>query len=99
MVHIYCGKSPQLPKTYTHFGSQYACLKKGIGIGLHLQNKNLPNPKHSTRRLYCGNKTPIPKGYDGVASPYTCLRKGVGVGLYKQFNLKDKAKIEKYESS
>lgn len=33
---IYCGDQPNLPPTYTDFGSRYRCLRKGVGVGLNI---------------------------------------------------------------
>ena len=32
----YCGDKNDLPAKYTEFGSRRDCLKKGIGVGLHI---------------------------------------------------------------
>lgn len=85
MVRIYCGTQVQLPDGYDSRGTRYQCLRKGIGIGLHLVNQAPPmRPAQPQPRLYCGNAPEAPNGYDGLATPYICLRKGVGVGLWKQ---------------
>lgn len=33
---IYCGDKNNLPPEYTDFGSRRDCLKKGVGVGLHI---------------------------------------------------------------
>ena len=33
---LYCGDKSELPSQYTDFGSRRDCLKKGIGVGLHI---------------------------------------------------------------
>jgi len=33
---IYCGDKKNLPSEYTNFGSRRDCLKKGVGVGLHI---------------------------------------------------------------
>ena len=85
MTHIYCGNSLNFTGlvTGTHIiGTNYQCLKKGIGVGL-----NLPYDRAYTggyapidnRRFYCGNAQ-MPPGYFAVGSPSKCLQVGVGVG-------------------
>jgi hypothetical protein len=36
MVKIYCGTADPIPEGYTDKGTRYQCLRKGIGVGLHL---------------------------------------------------------------
>jgi len=68
----------------THrIGSNYECLKTGIGIGL-----NLPlDPSYQGQfqpidqtNIYCGTRPILPAGYDRLGTPPICLQKGVGVG-------------------
>ena len=33
---LYCGDKSNLPTQYTDFGSRKDCLRKGIGVGLHI---------------------------------------------------------------
>ena len=33
---LYCGDKERLPEEYTGFGSRRDCLKKGVGVGLHI---------------------------------------------------------------
>ncbi len=94
MVRIYCGPNNNIPENYDTKGTRYQCLRKGIGVGLHLPaNRRPPGvlpdgtiiPLDPNReRWYCGNQVPHPAGYVGYATPYECLRKGVGVGLWKR---------------
>ena len=38
----YCGTQPLLPDGYTHFGTGYECLRKGVGVGKALaENRRL----------------------------------------------------------
>lgn len=85
MVKIYCGSKQNLPETYDTRGTRYECLRKGIGVGMHLPpDRRAPTGPRSPIRKYCGNKEQLPEGYHDFATPYECLRKGVGVGLHKR---------------
>jgi len=33
---LYCGDKKELPEEYTGFGSRNDCLRKGVGVGLHI---------------------------------------------------------------
>lgn len=86
MVKIYCGDQRPIPIDYEREGTRYQCLRKGIGVGLHLDlnGRTLPQSDPNRPRLYCGDKEQLPDGYVDFATSYQCLRKGVGVGMYKQ---------------
>ena len=36
---FYCGEQDEVPDDYVRRGSRYECLKKGIGVGIHLPKK------------------------------------------------------------
>ena len=88
MVQKYCGNNLNFPglESGTHvIGTNYECLRKGIGIGSHLPydsdyaGEYLPIDQ---RRFYCGNE-PVPPaegGYFAVGSPSKCMQIGVGIG-------------------
>lgn len=87
MPRIYCGNNHNHPKltSGTHvIGTNYQCLRKGIGLGY-----NQPyDAKYEThyipidqRRFYCGVSGDIvPPHYFANGSPSKCLQKGVGIG-------------------
>lgn len=99
MVKIYCGPKQNIPDEYDSRGTRYQCLRKGIGVGLHLPKDRRPpglapdgtrTPQDPDReKKYCGNKNPHPSEYDDFATPYECLRKGVGVGLWQRYEKDD----------
>jgi hypothetical protein len=88
MVKMYCGNKANYKGLVsgTHFlGTNYKCLRKGIGVGLHLPYDSSykgPYIPVDGRRFYCGNaKIPPPTGgYFASGSPSKCLSIGVGVG-------------------
>jgi hypothetical protein len=84
MVRIYCGTNEVLPDGYDEFGTRYRCLRKGVGVGLHLVGRPRPIGDPNRPKLYCGTREELPEEYEGFATPYQCLRKGVGVGLWLQ---------------
>jgi hypothetical protein len=83
---IYCGNNAKHKKltSGSHIiGTRYACMKKGIGVGM-----NLPvdgdfikeyEPIDITK-IFCGGGNKLPDGYDRIGSTSECLRKGVGIG-------------------
>ncbi len=83
---MYCGNNANFPglATGTHFiGTNYQCLKKGIGVGFHLPYDNqysLPYTPIDGRRFYCGNNAVVPPDYTAAGSPSKCLATGIGVG-------------------
>ena len=88
MVKTYCGNNANfhgLIKGTHEVGTNYNCLKKGIGIGKHLPyDKTFSgtyNPIDS-RTFYCG-KADVPPpnmGYFSVGWPAKCLQTGIGIG-------------------
>ena len=82
---IYCGDNEELPEGYSSHGTPYQCLRKGVGVGLHLPLKNRRyRPKKEGKKFYCGNKKELPQEYVSFGTRQQCLRKGVGVGLHLQ---------------
>jgi hypothetical protein len=86
MATTYCGNNANFPGliTGTHIiGTNYQCLKKGIGVG-----SNLPyDPQYAVpyvpidgRRFYCGNNDIVPPTYTAIGSTSKCLATGVGIG-------------------
>jgi hypothetical protein len=82
----YCGNNLNNPKLVagTHVvGTNYQCLRKGIGVGSHLPYDSSyagPYAPVDPRRFYCGNAAIIPAGYFAAGSPSKCLQVGIGVG-------------------
>ena len=88
MAQTYCGNNLNFPglTAGTHIiGTNYQCLRKGMGVGLHLPYDVAYGGGHApvdARRFYCGN-APVPPaagGYFAVGSPSKCLQIGIGVG-------------------
>lgn len=87
-MSIYCGNKlnhPDLLSGTRVLGTNYDCLRKGIGVGSHLPydadyaGGYIPV---DARKYYCG-LAPVPPpggGYFAVGSPSKCLQIGVGVG-------------------
>jgi hypothetical protein len=78
---LYRGLTGRQP---THVvGTNYECLKKGIGVGLNLPyDRNYSNNyiPIDDRKFYCGNQVRIPNRYFAVGSPSKCIGIGIGVG-------------------
>lgn len=88
MVKKYCGNNANYVGlqngTYV-IGSNYECLKKGIGVGLHLPYDKSYTGNYNpidNRKYYCGTSIEIPENSDyfAIGSPSKCLHIGVGVG-------------------
>ena len=86
MLQIYCGNNgmdSDLRNGRVRLGTRYACMRKGIGVGLNLPydprylGEYMPIDKSV---IYCGNKTRLPEGYDRFGSLPNCLQKGVSIG-------------------
>lgn len=85
---MYCGNQANYPGLVsgTHFlGTNYQCMRKGIGIGRHLPYDSSYTGPHvpvDPRRFYCGNAhvPPVAGGYLATGSPSKCRMIGVGVG-------------------
>lgn len=88
MAGIYCGNQANysgLVSGANFLGTNYQCMRRGIGIGRNLPydpEYNKPYVPIDTRKFYCG-KAPVPPpggGYFAVGSPSKCQQIGVGVG-------------------
>jgi hypothetical protein len=88
----YCGNnlnySGLLAGTHV-LGTNYQCMRKGIGVGSHLPYDSAYAGAYAPvdpRRFYCGNAAvpPAAGGYLAVGSPSKCLQVGVGVGKVKR---------------
>jgi hypothetical protein len=85
-MSVYCGNNaldPGLISGEKILGSNYRCLKKGVGVGLNLPYDDLyiqPYQPIDNTKIYCGTKQNIPQGYDRRGNLPECFRKGVGVG-------------------
>lgn len=83
---MYCGNNlshPSLLNNEKKLGSRYGCMKKGIGVGLHLPidpDYKVPYTPYERVKIYCGDQKELPPGYTRFGSPSSCLRKGVGIG-------------------
>lgn len=88
MAQMYCGNDLNFPGLLsgTHFlGTNYQCLRKGIGVGSNLPYDSDyagPHVPVDGRKFYCGNADVPPEdgGYFGVGSPSKCLAIGIGIG-------------------
>lgn len=88
MTQIYCGNNLNYTglTNGTHtLGTNYQCLRKGIGRGLHLPYDPSYNGVYApvdNRRYYCGNSPVLPAGgnHFAIGSPSKCLSVGIGVG-------------------
>jgi len=92
---IYCGNNRNDPKitggTHT-IGNNYECLRKGIGVGLHMPYDpayTLPHAPIDSRKYYCGTALALPAagGYFSTGSPSICFRSGIGVGKAQRARL------------
>lgn len=88
---IYCGEYDHVPDhEYNRLGTRKECLQKGIGVGLHMSNKEREKikkrissrEKHPKQKIYCGDKEPTPVGYLRSGNRMECLRRGVGIGVH-----------------
>jgi hypothetical protein len=84
----YCGNNLLSPLLQANggdcvIGTNYQCLKKGIGYGMNspidLEFINY-EPIDQPENIYCGDKLPLPDKYERFGRRSSCLRKGVGVG-------------------
>lgn len=84
---FYCGSNRLNPQLIGNggnktIGTRNDCLRKGIGVGLHMPvdlNYNNPYQPIDNRRFYCGNGN-LPNGYDANGTLQQCFATGVGVG-------------------
>ena len=87
----FCGKGKYLPNGYKTFGTNYECLKKGIGTGIAITQNKIANGDTAIRNVvlkkskkgqkYCGTNSTVPPGYRKRGDRYSCLKKGYGVGM------------------
>lgn len=85
---IYCGNNlndPKLTSGTYNIGTNYLCLRKGIGVGINLPydpSYSRPYRPIDNRKFYCGKSRRLPRGrgYFAIGSPSKCLQKGVGIG-------------------
>ena len=86
---MYCGNNAEYARQKNlAIGNRYKCMKKGIGVGLHLPLNDAYEYKYDpidTTKVYCGTKH-LPNGYDRLGNNPECFRKGVGVGMLKKWN-------------
>ena len=93
MQKMYCGNNANYTglATGTHFlGTNYQCLRRGIGIGSHLPYDDAFAQQYAPvdpRRFYCGNAVALPGGYFATGSPSKCIQVGVGVGKSQRAGL------------
>lgn len=83
MDNFYCGekRGSSLRK-----GSNYECMRKGIGVGsrVKLPRGYKPETTDPREHLYCGSKKKAPIGKHR-GSPLQCFRKGFGIGKKMQY--------------
>lgn len=85
---IYCGNNlndPKLKSRTHNIGTNYQCLRKGIGVGINLPYDpaySRPYRPIDNRKFYCGKSRRLPSrsGYFAIGSPSKCLQKGIGIG-------------------
>lgn len=86
MANVICVNNAVDPRLVagTHIlGTNYQCLRKGIGRG-----RNMPiDPAYAGpyvpidgRRFYCGTNDILPPGYFAIGSASKCVSKGIGIG-------------------
>lgn len=83
---MYCGNNALKENS----GTNYSCMRKGIGVGLHKNSFDVYLKKTNKPKIYCGDKPILPT--DAILGNLSdCLRKGVGVGMGISFrnNLDD----------
>ena len=85
----YCGTDNVLPKGYTEFGTNYDCLRKGVGAGIAVTEDKIQKTgqirikqvKPKKKKKYCGKKQTLPQNFDKKGNRYDCLKKGFGIGI------------------
>lgn len=106
MSRIYCGNNANytgLVNNTHRIGTNYECLRKGIGTGRNMPyDTNYNNNNYvpiDNRRFYCGNSEEIPQNgnYFAVGSPSKCLQIGIGVGKLQNTN-RQKSIFIRYKS-
>ena len=97
---IYCGNNyanRDVRNGSKIVGTKYQCLKKGVGVGLHMPNDKDYDEEYipiDTRKIYCGEAPRLPAGYDLVGSNGMCFAKGVGIGRKLKAKRKEEEKGE-----
>jgi hypothetical protein len=89
-MSIFCGSNQLNPKLIANggnktIGTRHQCLRKGIGVGLHMPldiTYNQPYQPIDQRKFYCGDRE-LPPGYYANGTLQQCFSKGVGVGRLK----------------
>ena len=86
MTTTYCGKNRNMLGPTVIQGTNYGCLRRGIGGGLHHRPINpdylVPySPLYDLPNLWCGISPTVPPGYDAMGTPPQCLTKGWGIGM------------------
>lgn len=91
---MYCGNNKLFKGLVdgTHeVGSNYNCLRRGIGVGLNKPIGDTFTSEYEpidSRKYYCGKKDNLPDdSYDSHGSPSKCLRIGVGIGTKKKYTM------------
>ena len=85
-MSIYCGNNSlhrKLLDGEATMGTPYACLRRGINIGLNQPYDADYNGQYApidTTRVYCGTNNTVPQGYDRRGFSHECHRIGIGVG-------------------
>ena len=85
-MDIYCGNNGNILGPDIRAGTNYECLRRGIGGALRQPvdpSYMLPYaPLYDTPRIWCGmDEDNLPAGYDAVGVPPQCLSRGWGIGL------------------
>jgi len=86
-MNVYCGTNQLNSQLIGQggnktIGTRNECLRKGIGVGLHMPldlSYNGPYQPIDQRRFYCGDGN-LPVGYDSNGTLQQCFTTGVGVG-------------------
>ena len=96
----YCGNNLNFTGLIngTHaLGTNYQCLRKGIGVGRNLpydESYSQPYNPVDDRKFYCGNNPILPDGYYAIGSPSKCLAIGVGLGKQQRYMLGSPSRIK-----
>ena len=100
---MYCGNNRNSIELRTRrqvIGNRYGCLRKGIGVGLHVLPLDLSyNDEYvpiDNRKIYCGREDNLPANYNILGTNDMCFRKGVGVG--KKLKVRKSRKKSKRKS-
>jgi hypothetical protein len=83
MDDFYCGEQKGSGR---RIGSNYECMRKGIGVGsrIKLPRGYRPETIDPRAHLYCGGKNKAPVGKH-KGNPLQCFRKGFGIGKKVQY--------------